>query len=41
MPLCGFNEQMLNGLELFHEGLASNKIIDRFNNNKLEELERD
>ena len=29
MPLCGFNENMLNGLEGFHKGLVEHGIIDR------------
>ena len=26
MPLCGFNKDMLEGLELFHTGLVRQKI---------------
>jgi len=41
MPLCGFNKQMLNGLEMFHKGLVDNNIIDKSSDNNLEELEND
>lgn len=41
MPICGFNKQMLKGLEMFHKGLAENKIIDKSNDNSMEELEKD
>ena len=29
MPFCGFNEDMLNGLVLFHRGLVEHGIIER------------
>ena len=29
MPFCGFNKEMLNGLDEFHEGLVSHGIINR------------
>ena len=29
MPLCGFNEKMLEGLVAFHEGLVEHGIIER------------
>jgi hypothetical protein len=29
MPLCGFNQKMLEGLVAFHEGLVENGLIDR------------
>ncbi len=29
MPFCGFNEKMLEGLKLFHNGLVEHGIIDR------------
>lgn len=33
MPLCGFNQQMLEGLNAFHEGLVESVI----ENQKIEE----
>lgn len=29
MPLCGFNQKMLEGLVAFHEGLVEHGLIDR------------
>ncbi len=29
MPLCGFNQKMLEGLVTFHEGLVEHGLIDR------------
>ena len=29
MPMCGFNQQMLDGLESFHSGLVEHGIVDR------------
>ena len=29
MPMCGFNENMLDGLKGFHKGLVEHGIIDR------------
>ena len=29
MPLCGFNQKMLEGLIAFHEGLVEHGLIDR------------
>ena len=29
MPLCGFNQKMLEGLVTFHEGLVEHGVIDR------------
>ena len=29
MPLCGFNQEMLEGLDLFHKGLVEHGIIRR------------
>ena len=26
MPMCGFNNEMLEGLKVFHKGLAENRI---------------
>ncbi len=40
MPLCGFNEKMLEGLEMFHLSLVENKIIDKPNKD-MGELEND
>ena len=34
MALCGFNKDMLKGLELFHFGLAENKIRNKHKENK-------
>jgi len=31
MPFCGFNEEMLKGLEKFHEGLME-KILNKTKN---------
>jgi len=39
MPMCGFNNQMLKGLEMFHKGLVDNKTKDKSNDN-LGELEK-
>lgn len=36
MPLCGFNQKMLEGMETFHEGLVESVINDK---EKLEILE--
>jgi hypothetical protein len=38
MPLCGFNKDMLEGLELFHKGLVDNKIIDKSNDKRYKYL---
>jgi hypothetical protein len=27
MPLCGFNQEMLEGLERFHEGLVEQIVV--------------
>ena len=29
MPLCGFNQEMMEGLALFHKGLVEHGIINR------------
>jgi len=29
MPLCGFNQEMLEGLTKFHKGLVEHGIVDR------------
>jgi len=29
MPLCGFNQKMIDGLEGFHKGLVEHGILDR------------
>jgi len=29
MPLCGFNQEMLEGMDKFHKGLVEHGIIDR------------
>ena len=29
MPLCGFNQKMLQGLQAFHEGLVEHGLIER------------
>lgn len=29
MPLCGFNQKMLEGLTAFHEGLVEHGIVER------------
>lgn len=29
MPLCGFNQEMLEGLRMFHQGLVSHGLIER------------
>ena len=29
MPLCGFNQKMLEGLIAFHEGLVEHGLVDR------------
>ena len=29
MPLCGFNEKMLEGVKNFHEGLIEHGVIDK------------
>ena len=29
MPLCGFNQEMLEGINLFHKGLVEHGIINR------------
>ena len=29
MPLCGFNEKMLNGLAAFNEGLVEHGLLHR------------
>ncbi len=34
MPLCGFNQKMLNGLVAFHEGLVEHGLIQRSKNKK-------
>lgn len=33
MALCGFNKDMLKGLELFHLGLVENKITNEHKEN--------
>ena len=33
MPLCGFNQEMLQGLEAFHKGLVETIISKTDNNN--------
>jgi len=38
MPLCGFNQKMLEGIEAFHEGLVES-LIDK--KEKLDILEED
>ena len=38
---CGFNKDMLKGLELFHKGLVDNKIIDKFNDKRYKCLKRE
>jgi len=35
MPLCGFNEKMLEGLKKFHKGLVGRKISKESEENKL------
>ena len=37
MPICGFNKDILDGLELFHIGLVENKITNEYK----EQLEND
>ncbi len=39
MPLCGFNEKMLEGLREFHKGLVGQKVSRESEESKLE-LER-
>lgn len=43
MPLCGFDEQMLEGLGMFYKGLSNKKEINNeidYLNNLLEELKK-
>ncbi|MEK6888505.1 MAG: hypothetical protein AABW80_00170 [Nanoarchaeota archaeon] len=50
MPLCGFNQEMLEGLDSFHKGLVEHGIIHRSKNesqsieqtttNELEDMNR-
>ena len=35
MPLCGFNEKMLEGLKEFHKGLVGQKVFRESRENKL------
>ena len=37
MPLCGFNSEMLQGLEAFHKGLFEHGIVERSLNKKSDE----
>jgi len=39
MPLCGFNQEMLEGLEKFHTGLAEQLIVKIRRANPVEEIE--
>jgi len=39
MPLCGFDKQMIEGLEAFHEGLAEQLIEKIKENNFIDEKE--
>ena len=34
MPLCGFNQEMLEGLEKFHEGLIR-QLVKKVNRNEI------
>ena len=35
MPMCGFNQQMLEGLKEFHKGLVKQKVSRKSKENKL------
>lgn len=39
MPLCGFNQEMLDGLDKFHKGLAEQLIVKIKGAGSVEEAE--
>jgi len=39
MPICGFNQEMLDGLEKFHRGLAEQLIVKIRRANSVDKIE--